>query len=104
MSGGNGFAVVPADLRLAAKQISAAGEPLYTTAAAITGPVGAAVSMNMGYETARALSQFGNAVRQAARRAQGRIDDHVDALLTTADNYEKTDQSSEEGFRAFLTR
>lgn len=104
MSQGNGFSVEPADLRAATDQIRAAGQPLHTAAAAITGPVGAAVAMNMGYETARALSQFGNAVRQAARRAQDRIDDHVGALRTTAENYERSDQTSEEAFRSFLTR
>jgi hypothetical protein len=97
MSQGTGFSVEPADLRAAVNQIRVAGQPLHAAATAITGPVGAAVSMNMGYETARALSQFGNAVCQAARRAQERIDDHISALRTTANNYERSDQMSEDG-------
>jgi uncharacterized protein YukE len=102
MSAGNGYVVDPAELRTAAGQVRAAGQPLYTSAAAITGQIGAAVAMNMGYETSRALSSFGNAVRQAARRVQERIDEHVGALQATADNYENTERRSEEGFKEFL--
>lgn len=104
MSRGSGYSVVPAELRAAAGEIRAAGQPLYTAATTVTGRIGAAVAMNTGYEAARALSSFGNAVRQAARRVQARIDEHVDALQTTAANYEDVDQRSEDGFRAFLTR
>jgi uncharacterized protein YukE len=103
MSAG-GYVVNPAELRAAAGEIRAAGQSLHTAAAAITGQIGAAVAINIGYETSRALSSFGNAVRQAARRTQERIDEHVGALQAKADNYEQSDSRSEDGFRAFLTR
>jgi uncharacterized protein YukE len=98
-----GYVVNPAELRAAAGEIRAAGQPLHTAAAAITGQIGAAVAMNIGYETSRALSSFGNAVRLAARRTQERIDEHGGALQATADNYEDTERRSEDGFKAFLT-
>ena len=99
-----GYVVVPADLRLAATQIRAAGQPLFTAASAITTQIGSAVAMNIGYDTSRSLTQLGNGVRQAARRAQERIDEHVGALQATAKNYEDDDLRSEESFRTFLTR
>lgn len=91
-------------LRLGAKEIRAAGQPLHVVHAAVTGEIGAAVAMNMGYETSRALTHLARAVRDAARRAQDRLDEHVEALERCAANYEDVDRRSEEQFRAFLTR
>lgn len=98
----DGFEVEPADLRAAAEQVRAAGQPLHTAHAAVTGQIGAAVAMNMGYDTASALSRFGHAVRNAARRAQQRLDEHADAFLQNAKNYEQGDRRSEELFLRFL--
>lgn len=98
-----GFQIVPAELRAGATEIRASGRPLSAAATAITPAVGSAVAMNLGYETSRALQSFGNAVRQAARRTQERIDEHGAALQETAKNYEEADSSLEDGFRKFLT-
>lgn len=100
---GDGFEVEPEALRTAADQVRAAGQPLHTAHAAVTGQIGAAVAMNMGYDTASALSRFGHAVRNAARRAQQRLDEHADAFQQTAKNYEQGEQRNEEGFRSFLS-
>jgi uncharacterized protein YukE len=98
-----GFHVDPAALRTAAGQLRTAGGPLYAAAGETTGAIGAAVGMNMGYETARALSSFGSAVRQAAKRVQERLDEHVDAFQTTAKHYEDGDAQTESRFKTFLT-
>jgi uncharacterized protein YukE len=98
-----GYEVSPAALRSAAGELRTAGGPLYAASTEITAAIGAAVAMNMGYETARALSSFGSAVRQASQRVQQRLDEHVKALQDTAANYEDTDRRSESGFKEFLT-
>jgi hypothetical protein len=41
-------------------------------------------------------------VRNAARRAQQRLDEHADAFLQNAKNYEQGDRRSEELFLRFL--
>jgi uncharacterized protein YukE len=97
-----GYEVEPAALHAAAGEVRSAGQPLHTAHAAVTGQIGAAVAMNMGYETASALSRFGHSVRNAARRAQQRLDDHADAFQQCAKNYEDQEKRSEEGFKAFL--
>lgn len=98
----NGYQVDPADLRQAATQVRSAGQPLHTAHVTATGQIGAAVAMNMGYETARALRELGSSVRDAARRAQSRIDEHVDALQKCADNYEDTERRTERHFKRYL--
>jgi hypothetical protein len=103
MAAGNGFQVDPGALRSAAGQIRTAGGPLYASAAEITAAMGAAVGMNLGYETSRALADFGSAVRQAARRVQERLDDHVQAFQGTASDYEAGDTQTEDKFKTFLT-
>src|SRR5437868_6190530 len=101
MAAGAGYQVVPADLRAAAGELRTAGGPLYAGSSQVTAGIGSAVAMNMGYDTARALSSFGSAVREASQRVQQRLDEHVQALQTTASNYEDTDSRSESGFKRF---
>jgi hypothetical protein len=98
----DGWEVEPADLRAGAAQVRAASQPLHTAHVAATGQIGAAVAMNVGYETAAALRHFARSVRDLSRRAQDRIDEHVDALQRSADNYEDTDRRNEEPFMRYL--
>lgn len=98
----NGYEVEPDDLRAGAEQIRAASQPLHTAHVSATAQIGSAVAMNIGFETAAALRDFGRSVREFARRAQDRIDEHVDALRKCADNYEDVERRTEEHFMRYL--
>lgn len=103
MAAGEGYEVLPADLRAAADELTSAATPVDAGATEVMAGIDAAVAMNPAYDTSRALSSFGGAVRQAAQRVQQRLDEHVQALQGTASNYEDTDNRSETGFKQFLT-
>jgi len=100
---GEGYEVDPAGLRAGALEIRAGGSPLNTVQASSSAQINAAVAMNLGYETSRVLTQFGQSVRDAAGRAQERLTEHVEALNACADNYEDADQRNEEDFLSFLS-